>query len=116
MGIYSVAENGDLSRVAVTANNTALFSAINTDYPVPLTASWSKVAGRWYAHAVLIVSAATMPTWHGMQLAGTNPTNVFVRISPPLIGRVLSQTDLLTSFSAGSVVGYQGAIGMYMYA
>jgi hypothetical protein len=111
-GIYTVAANGDLTLAASTPNDTALFAAANTDYPKGLSVALSKVAGQRYAHAILVVSGATMPTFHGVQLPATNPTNTFVRYAPAIVGRVTGQTDLPSPISAGSIIGYQGMVAM----
>lgn len=112
MGIYAVADNGDITLVASTPNDTALFTVINTAYSKGLSATFNKVAGVRYATALLVVSGAAVPTWHGQQLAATNPTNAFVRDAPAIVGRVLSQTDLPASVVAASIVGYQGTVAM----
>ncbi len=112
MGIYSVAGNGNLTLVASTPNDTTLFATINTAYAKALSVSWAKVAGTRYATALLVVSGATMPTFHGVQLAATGPANTFVREDPAIIGRVLSQTDLPASITVGSIVGLQSHTAM----
>jgi hypothetical protein len=114
MGVYSVAGNGDITLVASTSNDTALFAAQNTAYAKATQAPFAKVAGQRYATAVLIVSGATMPTFHGLQMPGTNPTNIFVRLAPAIVGRVTGQTDLPSPVSAGSIIGYQGIPAMQL--
>ncbi len=114
MGIYSVADNGDITLVAATPNDTALFAATNTAYAKSLSGTFTKVAGVRYATAFLVVSGATMPTFHGIQFPATGPTNTIVRVTPPIIGRVTSQTDLPASVAAASVVGYQAIVAMQL--
>ncbi len=114
MGIYSVAGNGDLTLLASTANDTALFGSTATAYPRALTSTFNKVVGSRYATAVLVVSAATMPAFLGWQMVGLAPVNTFVRVDPPIVGRLLSQTNLPASITAASLVGFQAQIAMQL--
>lgn len=70
IGIFSVAANGDITLVASTTNDTALWATTNTAYTKSLTASWSKVAGQRYCWGPIIVSAAATPTFPGLAMAG----------------------------------------------
>lgn len=114
MGLYSVAGNGDLTLVASTPNDTALFGAVDTAYPKALSTPVAITRGTQYATALLVVTAATAPNFHGYQYLSTSPINTIVRLSPPMVGRVTSQTDLPSSVSAGSIVGYQASTGMQL--
>jgi hypothetical protein len=111
-GVYSVAGNGDLTQVAATVNDTALFAAANTAYPKALSATWNKVAGQRYAVGPIIVSGAATPTFHGKQLASTSVMNTIARMSPAIVGRVTGLTDLPSSVTVGTLVGYQGLIAI----
>lgn len=114
MGVYSVAGNGDLTLVASTPNDTALFAAANTAYPKALSSPWNKVVGQRYATALIIVSGGTMPNFHGTQFPGSSIINTMVRMSPAIAGRVTGQTDLTTPVTAGSLVGWQALIAAQM--
>ena len=107
MGVYSVAGNGDLTLVASTPNDTSLFAATFTAYPKALSASLQKTAGARYAAALLVVSGATMPTFHGLQLAATSIISTLTRDNPAIIGRLTGQTDLPNSVAVGSLSGTQ---------
>jgi hypothetical protein len=98
MGLYTVAGNGDLTRVGITANDTTLFSVVTTAYTKAMTASVSVTAGTRYAIAVLVDSTQTMP-----QLAGALPSIALVSTSPRIYGQITGQTDIPSSISAGSV-------------
>ncbi|MBN2445530.1 MAG: hypothetical protein JXO22_02310, partial [Phycisphaerae bacterium] len=100
IGIYSVdAGTGDLTLVASTANDTALWIAANTAYTKALSASFSKTAGSQYAVGVLCVGASTAPTMVGQSaIAATEAA-----LSPRLSGLVSGQTDLPSNITAGSV-------------
>lgn len=111
-GVYSVAANGDLTLVASTPNDTTLLAATNTAYPKALSASLAKVAGTRYATAIIVVTAAALPTFHGQQLTATTVMNTLLRDSPPLVGRLTGQTDLPASITAASLIGYQGLIAI----
>lgn len=103
MGIYSVASDWALTALlASTANDTALFSTINTEYLKSLSGSWSKVADTWYALGLLVVSGAAVPTIVGNSIAsasiagGTNGR-------PRLGGLQTGLSDLPASASAVGV-------------
>lgn len=61
-GIFSVASNGDLTCIAVTANDTSVFAGANSEYTRATTASFSLTAGQRYAFGVLVVTGASAPT------------------------------------------------------
>jgi hypothetical protein len=112
MAVYSVAANGDLTQIAVTANDTTLFATANTAYAKAFTSSWSKVAGQRYAAGILVVSAAAMPTFMGQMLSATNPMVAQMLAAPTIAGRVLTQNDMTaTTFASASVIGGQGRVG-----
>lgn len=108
MGLCSVAANGDLTPIGSTPNDTTLFAAINTAYPKAMSASVGLTKGNLYCTMVIVVTGTTMPTFHGIQYAATNPMNTIVRISPAFIGRLAGQTDLPAApVSAASLIGIQ---------
>lgn len=113
MGIYSVAANGDLTLVASTANDTALFAATSTSYAKALSASVGLTAGDRYAVGVLVVSAAAIPTFVGhLGATASAATALTSLVTPRRLGRVLSQTSLPSSVSAGSVSATAARIGV----
>jgi len=98
IGVYSVAGNGDLTLIASTANDTALWIG-NGAYTKSFSASFSKVRGTRYALATLVVGTSTAPTYTGcVSLVSTE-----AGIDPRISGFVASQTDLPASVSAGSI-------------
>lgn len=100
MGLYSVAANGDLTLVASTANDTALWAATNTVYEKAISspASYNVLKGKRYAFATLIVTGAAAPS----MAASTQAVGV-VGIAPRQQGQLSGQSDLPASISAGSV-------------
>ena len=100
IGIYSVDGSGNLTLVASTANDTALFAAASTTYTKALSASWSKTAGQRYAVGVLVVTAATAPTIQGQILSLGDELGQ----APRLAGARAGQSDLPSSITAGNVV------------
>jgi hypothetical protein len=98
IGVYSVAGNGDLTLIASTANDTALWIG-NGAYTKSFSASFSKVRGTRYALATLVVGTSTAPSYTGcVSLVSTE-----AGIDPRISGFVASQTDLPASVSAGSI-------------
>ena len=101
IGIYSVDGSGNLTLVASTANDTALFAAAATTYTKALSSAWSKVAGTRYAVGVLVVTGATAPTVQG-QAVGLGDE---LAQAPRLCGGRSGQSDLPSSITAGNVDG-----------
>lgn len=104
MGVYSVAANGDLTRVAVTANDTSLFATANTKYAKALTASFVKAEGTRYATAVLVVSAGACPTFYGRAMAGSTTVDTLLGDEPRRTAQIGSQTDLDTGYLSANLV------------
>lgn len=99
--LFSVAANGDLTRIAITANDTALFSAINTAYPKAYITPTNLVAGLIYAAAFLIVTAGaapTLPASNGQTIQGS-----ILQAAPRLAGAVSAQADIAASYTAAQV-------------
>ncbi|MDQ3223102.1 MAG: hypothetical protein M3Q75_06490, partial [Gemmatimonadota bacterium] len=93
MCLCTVAESGDVTIVAVTANNTGLFSVASQPYTEAWTASYGKTAGVRYARGILVVTAVATPTVVGYALASAATTES--AIDPRLTARVTGQTDLV---------------------
>jgi hypothetical protein len=100
LGLYSVATNGNLTLLSGTTNDTTLFSATNTGYTRALGASQAVTYGQWYATAVLLVTAAALPTLFGTT-SGSN--GLAAATAPRLSGSLGGQSDLPASITAGSV-------------
>lgn len=100
MGLYTVDGSGNVTLVAQTASDTALFNAINTTFTRAFSttggypASYNLVAGTRYAVGFIVV-ATTRPTlYHG-------PTqNLAITSLEPRMAAVLaSQSDLPTAIN-----------------
>jgi hypothetical protein len=100
-GYWDVAANGDLTLAAAIANDTTLFAAANLAYPKSWITPWTPVAGRRYAHGLLIVSAAALPSFPALVLASATTSNTAPKLSAQLTG----QTDLPSSIPVGSLSG-----------
>lgn len=111
MGVFSVADNGDITPLASIANDTSLFSATNTEYTRALTTPFAKVAGVRYACGVLVVTAVAAPSFHSHSFPATAPPNTFGRDNPALVGRVTGQAAWPTAtILNASIVGFQHRI------
>lgn len=112
VGLYSIAANGDGTLVASIASDTTLFAATNTAYTRSWSSSYAKVAGQRYALGILVVTAAAAPTFTSSVLATATSTEA--AFDPRLSGTIISQTDLPSTFTSGSVTAssnrYYGAI------
>lgn len=114
MGVYSVADNGDLALVASCANDTTLFAAANTRYERATEAPWAKVAGRRYAAAVIVSSAGATPTLLGIEGAASGAAvGTMFGTSPRLSGYVVG-ADLGASYAAGDVANTTRRVYMEM--
>lgn len=112
-GVFSVADNGDITPLASIANDTALFIAANTEYTRALTSPFQKVAGVRYATGILVITGATMPSFHSHSSPATTPPNTYNRDNPALCGRVTSLAAWPTAtIPAGSIVGFQHRVAM----
>jgi hypothetical protein len=97
VGLFDVATNGNLTLIASTVNDTAVFAAATTIYTRSWSASVAKVAGHRYALGILIVTAAAVPTLMGQSIQCDI-------LAAPLITSALSgQTDMPSSITAGSL-------------
>jgi hypothetical protein len=99
VGIYEVAANGDLTLVASSANDTALWSAASTRYSKTLTAPFVKKWNQRYAVGTLVVGATTAPNLQGQ----TNLLAAECAEPPRLCGSVTAQTDLPATVTAASI-------------
>lgn len=105
VGLYTVASNGDLTLVARSASDTAMYAGTQTEYPKALDttggypASYTLVPGTRYAGAVIVVTGATAPTLTG---ATGIPAAGLAR-APRLTAAFTGQTDLPTSIATGSL-------------
>lgn len=99
--LFSVAANGDLTRIAVTASDTALFAAGNTRYSKALSVAVGLVPGQLYASGLLLVTAAALPTL--LTPNALSPTSTALSQAPRLCGIVAAQTDILTGYTAAQV-------------
>lgn len=112
MAAYSVGSTGALTRIGVTANDTALFGTANTGYSKNFAATWPKVIGQRYAIGILVVSSQTMPTFMGQMWSATNPMVAQTLDAPTIAGRILSQNDMTAaSFAVNTIIGAQGRVG-----
>lgn len=101
MGVWSVNETtGVCSLVAGTPNDTTLFAAANTRYTKALAAAMNKIQGVLYAFGLLVVSAATMPTFQGVVLSLNTGE---AALADRLAGYLPGQTDLPASFNVSAI-------------
>jgi hypothetical protein len=101
VGLFSIDSSGNGTLVAVTPNDTTLFATASTPYTKSWSTPYAKVAGQRYAWGILIVTAAATPTFPGYSIAAA--LDVESGLSPRGSGRLLSLTDIPSSFTAGSV-------------
>ena len=99
-GFYTVAANGDITLVASTPNDTALFALTSTEYTKALSSAYTFIGGQRYAGAILVISGTTLPSFIGQ--AASLPISTIAR-GPRLNGFVTGQTDLPASVAAGSI-------------
>lgn len=101
MGVYRVEDNGDVTLLAQTANDTTLFAATTTRYTRALNVPVEKVRGQRYALALLVVSAAAFPTFYGHTIG----PSVITSAEPKLASLANGQADLPASVLNASLGG-----------
>lgn len=114
MGIYELDSSGNGTLIASTPNDTTLFGSTGTAYTKALSSSFTKIAGKRYATALLVVTSATAPTFHGPIPLNNAVVSTVNALGPAINGRLTDQTDLPASFTAGSIVSYQQRVTMYL--
>ncbi len=107
VGIYEVADNGDLTLVASSANDVTLWvGSTFAEYESALSAPYAVAAGSRYAVGRLCVTAGTAPN---MAAASSNlPSATTLARAPRLTGKVAAQADIPASISAAAVLGTGG--------
>lgn len=100
-GLYSVASNGDLTLIGVTASDTGIFVAANTRYARALLTPVALTPGTLYASAMLLTTAAALPTL--LAPNALSPTSAALSQAPRLCGIVAAQADIGASYTAAQV-------------
>lgn len=99
LAAFSVAGNGDLTRIAVTTSDTTLFAGSYSVYTRNTIASASITRGTRYAVGALVVTGATAPTLRGYDgVSGTEAA-----LAPRLVGVVTGLTDIASSYTNAQV-------------
>lgn len=113
MGIYSI-DNAveDMTLIASTPNDTALFAAATTAYQKNFSVPWNKVAGRRYAFGILTVSGVATANFMGSFVVIS--AAAWTGLVPRRMSYVGGQSDLPASISAGSLAGSHMRIGAYL--
>lgn len=99
IGLYSIDGSGNLTLVASTPNDTALWASPNTGYTKAFSASYALTRGTRYAIGLLVVGTTTAPTFMG---TGAGAGSEFGQ-SPRLAALLSGKTDLDASVSVGSL-------------
>lgn len=100
-GLFEINAAGDGTRVAVTANDTSLYSTASSTYTRLWLAPYFLIIGLRYALSWLTVSSVATPNYTGMNLilAATTEASLPARIN----GTIAGQTATPTSFLAAAV-------------
>lgn len=104
-GIFSVAENGDLTLVASIPNDVTLLAAAGAVYQRDLSASWNKVAGTRYAYGYIVVTAGAVPG-----VPANLPQSALASIAPIRGGFKTGLSDLPSTVMAATISASSGAI------
>lgn len=99
LAMFSVAGNGNLTLIAVTANDVTMFNTANVIVEKATLASYNLVAGQRYAWAVLVVSSGTLPQFSGRSMGGSAGAAAMLGKSPRASGSISGQTDFLSSYT-----------------
>lgn len=98
IGIYAVGDNGDLTLIASTPNDTTLFAAASTVYTKALSAPFVKYKGLRYAVGILVVSGVATPSFQGNNSVPASEA----AIAPRMVG-YSAQTDLPATITEASL-------------
>lgn len=106
IGVYEENPDQSLTRVAVSANNTGLFTVTYVPTTIPFIAPFFKEKGKRYAVALLTVTAATTPNFAGIL------NNLWAEnAEPPVLARSLpAQADLGASYTYGVLTNASGIV------
>lgn len=99
--LFTVASNGDLTRVALTATDTAIFSVANSRYAKAWGAPVAVAANTLYATGLLLTTGAALPTVMSGPAVGVTPGAM--GFGPRLCGRIVGQAAIAASYAVGSV-------------
>lgn len=99
--LFTVATNGDITRVGLTANDTSIFVAANAanSRAVPEVPIVTK--GQMLATGLLLVTAAALPTVLAQLAVGA--TSAAMSVAPRMCAQVTAQADIAASYAAGSI-------------
>lgn len=111
-GLYSEAGNGDLTLQASIASDTTLFAAANTTYTKSITTPYAVTKGSRYASAILVVSAAAIPSIVGSVFTATAGTET-LSVAPRLAAVITGQSNLPSSLTNATVAAGTAAAPMY---
>lgn len=105
LGVYEVnTTTNDLTLVASTASDTALWAATNTAYDKALSATWTKNIGTRYAIGLLAVSAGALATFHGVTgWTGSTAARTEVASQERVVASLSTQADLPASITDASL-------------
>lgn len=103
LALYSVdSGTGDLTLIAASTNDTALFTVANTVYPKTIASS-SITKGARYAIGALQVGGTTAPKLYGVALTGA-----LLADSPAIALQLAAQSDMPSTATAASLVSTTG--------
>jgi hypothetical protein len=97
-GLFEVQADASLTMVASTPNDTTLFGSTFSYASKSYSAGYARIAGRRYAHGLLIVSGAAMPTFYGV-----GGSSAAWGAAPLLCSQVASLSDLPSTIASASL-------------
>jgi lysophospholipase L1-like esterase len=112
VGVFSVADNGDLTLIASIAHDATRWTTAYTDYLDDLDVTFDKVAGVTYAIGFLAVSTGALCNLVGPSTPSLGILADALRRDPPIIGLVAGLSALPSTVVAGAIAG-GGILQMY---
>jgi hypothetical protein len=103
IGLYTVDAAENITLVASTANDTALFKTANTEYAKPLTTPYAVVAGQRYCLGLLVTASGPVEVI-GVTTVAYQPAGYKPRIN------FASQSTALTDLPASLTVAAMGIV------
>lgn len=102
MALFTEASTGDITNVAVTANDATMFDSTGA-VSKAFTATYTLIPGQRYAFGVLAIGAGVGPTLVAAGGTGTDSEGLVLAATPRLAGVVTGQTDIPSSVATGSI-------------
>lgn len=113
MGLYAVSDNGNMTLLGYTENDTSILSKARTKYKKQLNSQVELVCGRRYAVGLFVSSSAQMPTLHGAGYLPNGGADDYAISSALANQQNLPDTVLSSDLSGNNAIAYYAYLTQY---